>query len=100
MAYRLPDWPGFRELRIGVEQNVPEGGPIRALHFQDTGPTAGVVGGHKFSQTVPVARSPRDYKLAVSGQFEEGGVGEVRPWAMDLQGRGDAVRGGEAARLD
>lgn len=82
-------------LRIGVEQNVPKRGSVWALHFQDTSPTAGVVGGHKFSQTVPVARSPRDYELAVGGEFKEGAVGEVGAGALDLQRRGDVVRGGD-----
>ena len=74
---------------------MPERGPIWIFHFQDTSPTAGVVGGHKFSQTVPVAGSPRDYEFSAGGQFEQRTVGEVGGGTVDLEGGGGGVAGAD-----
>ena len=82
-------------LWAGVEQDVSERAPRWGLDFQHAGPTGGVVGGAEVGEAVAVAGAAGEDEFAVGGEFEEGAVGEVGAWAVDLEGRCGRVRGGD-----
>ncbi len=65
------------ELRVGVEQNVPERGPGGSLDLDDAGPAGRIVCGAQFGEAVAVARAAGVDEFAVGGEFEQRAVGKI-----------------------